>query len=326
LEPDGDPPASQRANIRKFRFIGQVSKALDPRQLADEARAAEALGYSVVVISDHLVPQLGALAALTAIATATNLIRLGPFVLNNDLRHPVVLAQELASIDLLSRGRLEIGIGAGWNQAEYVTTGIPFDPPAVRIERLRESIAVLDGCFADGSFSAVGRHYQVTEHDGQPKPLQRPRPPLLVAGGGHRILTLAGQTADIIGLAPVPPAPGSAQRFDASEAAVRRQVNWLREATGSRWATVEINIHPALAPVTLTDRPRQEAATILGRLQGRYGNLEPDELLASPFSLIGSVDQITEKIQRLRDLFGISSYHLGPVGTLANVIARLAGT
>jgi probable F420-dependent oxidoreductase len=174
--------------VRPFRFLASHDGVADAATVVERARRAEASGYTAIVLSDHLVPQLSPLPTLALIAGATERLRLGTFVLNNDLRHPAQLASELATLDLLSGGSLEVGLGAGWNRAEYDESGITFDPIGTRIERLEESIAVLKGLFGPDPFSFTGRHYRITSMDGHPKPVQRPHPPLMVGGGGRRIL------------------------------------------------------------------------------------------------------------------------------------------
>ena len=165
---------------------------MDGKTLAAEARRAELMGYHALVVPDHLIEQLSPIPALATIAAATDRLRIAAFVHNNDLRHPAVLAQDLASLDVLSGGRLDVAIGAGWNKPEYDAIGLPFDATPVRQARLEEAIAVLKGCFADGPFSFAGEHYTITDLDGQPKPVQRPHPPFLIGGGGRRTLSLAG--------------------------------------------------------------------------------------------------------------------------------------
>ena len=176
---------------------------MDGATLAEHARRAESMGYSALLVPDHLaIEQLSPVPAMVAIAAATTTLRTGTFVFNNDLRHPAVLAQDLASVDILSGGRLDVAMGAGWRELEYQAIGLPFGPQPTRVERLEEAIAVLKGCFADGPFSFSGKHYTITEYDAQPKPVQRPGPRLMIGGGGRRTLTLAAREADIVGLAP----------------------------------------------------------------------------------------------------------------------------
>ena len=169
--------------LPRFRLLAEAGAVTDGRALAEMARRAEATGIDVLVIADHLVNQLAPIPAMATIAAATERLRIGTFVLNNDLRHPAVLAQDLASLDVLSGGRLEIGIGAGWNAPEYRAIGLPFDAVGTRVTRLEEAIAVLKGSFGRGAFSFHGAHYAIADLDAQPKPMQRPYPPFFIGGG-----------------------------------------------------------------------------------------------------------------------------------------------
>src|SRR5262245_42717507 len=186
---------------RPFRFGIICPKIGSGKELTELARKAEDLGYSTLYVPDHFVEDhdLAPTVALAHVAAVTERLRIGPLVLGNDYKHPVVLAREAATLDVLSDGRLELGIGAGWMTADYEKAGIPLERPGVRIERLAESIAVLKGLFADGPFTFVGKHYQVTELDGQPKPVQRPVP-FLMGGGAPKILALSAREASIVGI------------------------------------------------------------------------------------------------------------------------------
>ena len=188
--------------MKQFEFLAEARDPISASELGERARRAEALGYHALVVPDHVLDQLSPVPALAVIAAATERLRVGAFVFNNDLRHPAVLAQDLASLDVLSEGRLDIAIGAGWNRAEYEAVGIGFDPAPIRSDRLAEAVAVLKGCFADGPFSFDGRYYRITDHDGGPRPIQRPHPPFMIGGGGRRTLTLAAREAQIVGFAP----------------------------------------------------------------------------------------------------------------------------
>ncbi|MDQ3808787.1 MAG: LLM class flavin-dependent oxidoreductase, partial [Chloroflexota bacterium] len=173
---------------RPFRFAVGGGGHKQRTALLEHAREAESMGYSTLLLSDHLLDQLAPLPALAAVAQVTSRMRLGTFVLNNDLRHPAVLAQELASLDLLSDGRLDIGLGAGWNIAEYTAAGLAFDPQPLRFSRMAESVHVLKGLFDQAPLTFTGKHYRITELNGLPKPLQKPHPPILIGGGGKRTL------------------------------------------------------------------------------------------------------------------------------------------
>ena len=189
------------AHERAFRFGLQLATATSAKDWAEQAKRAEDLGFSSLLMPDHFGDQLAPIAGLMAAADATTSLRIGALVHDNDYRHPVVLAKESATLDLLSDGRLELGVGAGWMNTDYEQSGIPKDPAGVRIERLEEALDILDGLFADGPFDYQGQHYTITGLDGLPKPLQKPRPPLIIGGGGKRVLSLAARRADIVGIA-----------------------------------------------------------------------------------------------------------------------------
>lgn len=312
--------------MRPFRFSADLSEIVDGRLLAERARRAESVGYETLVLGDHLLEQLAPMPALATIAAATERARIGMFVLNNDLRHPAVLAQDLATLDVLSGGRLEVGIGAGWNEAEYTAAGIPFDAPGRRISRLVEAVAILKGLFADGAFSYEGSHYRISEMDGRPKPVQRPHPPFLIGGGGRRILTLAAQEADTVGLAPRAVRGGMPPIEDLLPAALAERIGWVREAAGERFDSLSLNVYPALGRLTITDHARREAAELAARIAGRSGRDVPvDDLLRSPFCFIGSVDGLVAKLLEMRETFGVDSLTVFDMDAFAPVVERLAG-
>ena len=313
---------------RPFRFIAGLSEAVDARTLAERARRAEAVGYSGLVIPDHLLEQAAPIAQLAGIAALTERLRVGTFVFNNDLRHPAVLAQELASLDVLSGGRVDIGIGAGWNRPEYDAIALPFDAVGTRVGRLEEAVAVMKGLFADGPFSFSGDHYTITEHDGLPKPVQRPHPPFLIGGGGRRLLELAAREAQIIGLAPrILSTTGRGDPRSITLAATEEKLGWVRAAAGDRFASLELNIYPSMSPIVVTDHPRAEAEALASRIADRTGfSLEPDDLLASPHVFVGSLDGLAQKLRDLRAGYGISHVMLGELGELDGLVERLAGT
>jgi probable F420-dependent oxidoreductase len=318
--------------MRPFRFLGlAAADIVDGPALAGIARRAESTGYSTLILPDHLLAQHAPVPVLATVAAVTERIRVGTFVFNAGLRHPAVLAQDLASLDVLSGGRLEIGIGAGWNRPEHDAIGLPFPPVAARVSQLAEAIAVLKGCFGDGPFSFDGEHYTITGHDGQPKPVQRPHPPVFVGGGGRRLLTLAGQQADIVGLsARLLPGDQRTPKPDPrslTAAATEEKVGWVRDAAGDRFDQLELNTYPTGGPVVVTDRARPVAQERADRLYQRTGiEITADELLESPHTFIGSIDGLTQKFVELRERFGISSIMVGEIDELAPVVERLAGT
>ena len=318
--------------MRPFRFLGHAAPGtLGGRALADLARRAESVGYSALVLPDHLVDQHAPVPVLATVAAATERIRIGTFVFNAGLRHPAVLAQDLASLDVLSEGRLEIGLGAGWNRPEHDAIGIPFEPVGARVARLTEVIAVLKGCFAEGRFSFAGTYFTITDHEGLPKPVQRPHPPLFVGGGGRRILTLAARHAQIVGLAPrLMPGDQTEPRPDPRSLTVdaaREKIGWVRAAAGDRFDRLELNCYPTGGPVVITNHARAEAARHAERLRQLTGlEITTEEVLESPHIFIGSVGDLAEKFVMLRERLGISSFMVGDVEQMAPVVERLAGS
>lgn len=303
-----------------MRFLAIASPDLyDAAQLTAYARRAESMGFSGLAMPDHLLQQHAVVPVLAHVAAHTERIRIGSFVFNNELRHPAVLAQDLATLDVLSGGRLDIGMGAGWNRPEHDAIGLPFAPVGTRVSRLAEAIAVLKGYFGDGEFSFDGEHYTIRALDGQPKPVQRPHPPFFIGGGGRRLLTLAGREAQIVGLAPRL-LPGSPPRLDPTSitmAAAEEKVGWIRDAADGR--AVEINTYPSGAPVRITDSAKEEAAEVAAK-----HSLTVDEVLESPHIFIGSVDSLVEKMTELADRLGVTSVMTGDIDALAPVVERLA--
>ena len=308
-----------------FRFGVMMHSGGSYQDLADKARRAEALGYGTFLLPDHLDQPLGALPALAVAAGATTHLRLGTLVLANDFRHPVLLAKDVATLDQLSAGRFELGLGAGWRRREYEQAGISYDTAPVRISRLSESLHILAGCFAGDAFSFAGEFYTVTGLDGQPKPVQQPHPPFLIGGGGKRILSLAARHADTVSIIPRARPKGtgqdSADWTTATDAATRQKLEWIREAAGERFAALELN---AMVYAVVVANDRQASAE---HLAGRFG-LTISEVLASPHILIGSPEQMTEDLRLRREKFGLS-YITVPeyfMEAFAPVVERLAGT
>jgi probable F420-dependent oxidoreductase len=312
--------------MKPFHFLADARVAVSGHELAEKARRAESIGFHALVVPDHLIDQMSPVPAMTAIAAATERLRVAAFVFNNDLRHPAVLAQDLASIDVLSDGRLDVAIGAGWNKPEYDAIGLQFDPTPVRQARLEEAIAVLEGCFGEEPFSFDGEHYTITDHDGRPKPVQKPHPPFFIGGGGRRTLTLAGREAQIVGLAP---RIGKGRVVDATsltfEATVEK-MGWVREAAGARFDELEFNVYPSGWPITVTDDLSGEARRVIDSLKERTGvELTEAEVLDSPHIFIGSIERLVEKFTELRERLGISSFMVGEIDELTPVVERLAG-
>jgi probable F420-dependent oxidoreductase len=308
---------------RPFRFGVQAAAPYNAKGWIELARQIEDLGYSTLTMPDHFTQQLAPVPALMAAAAATDQLRVGALVLDNDYRHPVMLAKELATMDVLSGGRVEVGVGAGWMASDYWASGIAYDPPAVRVDRFEEALAVLKGAFAPGPFSYAGTHYTITDYDALPKPLQQPRPPLLIGGGGRRVLSIAAREADIVGINATltTGAIGAEALATMSYETVADRVGIVRAAAGERIGDIELNIRAFFTSVT------EDAATAIENMAA-WVKVEPGLIAASPFALIGSVNQITETLVRRRAELGFSYVVVGPgeVETFAPVVAALAGT
>ena len=285
----------------------------------DFARQVESLGYSVLTMPDHFSDQLAPIPALMAAADATTTLRVGALVWDNDYRHPAMLAKELATLDLLSEGRLEVGVGAGWQKVDYDHTGIPYDPPGVRVDRFVEGVRVIKGLFADGPFTFAGEYYTITDYDGMPKPLQK-FPPILIGGGGKRVLTIAAREADIVGINGDLRAgvigPDAIASMTAE--AVDEKVALVKAAAGER--PIELNVRSFI--VNVTDS-RIAVAENLASVVG----FTVDAILASPFVLAGTSNQIIDDLQARRERWGFSYVIVGPdeVEAFAPVVEELAG-
>jgi probable F420-dependent oxidoreductase len=281
------------------------------------------LGYSTLTVADHFDDQLAPIPALMAAADATTTLRIGSLVLCTDFTHPVVIAKEAATIDVLSGGRFELGLGAGWMTTDYERTGITLDPATMRIERMGEALAVIDQLWSDAPCTFAGQHFNVTDLDGRPKPIQRPRPPVLVGGGGQRVLSLAARHADIVGLnvdlrrGVIDANAGPNATVDATA----EKLAWIRAAAGARFDQLELHVRVHLVVVT-DDRLGMAAA--LGPAFG----MSPQDALQSPHALAGSVDEIVDDLLERRERWGISYIGVGvdALHSLAPVVARLVGT
>ncbi len=308
---------------RRFRFGVQAATAPNAEAWADIARRAEELGFDALSMPDHFGDQLAPVPALVAAAAATTDLRVGALVLDNDYKHPLVLAKELATIDVLSGGRLEIGLGAGWMKTDYDESGIAYDAPATRVDRFEEGLAVITGLLGPDPLTFEGEHYRITAHNGLPKPVQSPRPPILVGGGEQRMLSLAGRHADIIGINPT--MPSGAVDADAARSGTADETDqklaWVREAAGERYADLEINLLNFGCFVT-DDREQ-----LVEQFAPAFG-ITPAELLEFPHALVGTVDQICEALEVRRGRWDASYIvvQLDSMEAMAPVVARLRGT
>ncbi len=243
---------------RPFRFGAVGMNAPSRDAWVDYARKVESLGYSTLVTGDHIFfGGQAPMVALMAAADATTTLRLAIQVLANDFRNPVLLAQEAATLDLLSDGRLELGMGAGWLALDYAAAGIPFDPAVTRVQRLEEAVLLLKRLFGDEPVSFTGDYYTIQDMNLHIKPLQRPHPPLFIGGGGKRVLTLAAREADIVGLDLKGTPEGGKDCATGSPEAILQKIAWVRQAAGDRFGDIEF--HMLFNTVTVTNDRRRGA-------------------------------------------------------------------
>jgi len=271
---------------------------------------------------DHYDDQMAPVPALMTAANVTTTLRVGALVWDNDYKHPAVLAKELATMDVLSDGRLEIGIGAGWMISDYEQMGIPYDSAKIRIDRFVEGIKVIKGAMAQGPFSFSGEHYTITGYNGTPKPVQAPCPPILIGGGGKRVLSIAAREADIIGINATMSAgvvgPDAISTMNA--AAVDEKVDIVRQAAGSRFADIEMNVRAFL--VNITDDAAGAAAGIAAMM-----GVEPKMVEETPFALVGPPNKLIEDLLARRERWGFSYVIVGAedVDSFAPVVSALNG-
>jgi probable F420-dependent oxidoreductase len=311
--------------MNPFRFGVSVWHAPSRAEWIAKARKIEDLGYSSLMLPDHLLTErVAPMPALVSAAEATKRILVGTYVLNNDLRHPVVLAREAAAVDLLTDGRLQLGLGAGWNKAEYDQAGLTFNRGGIRVERLAEAVVIIRRLLAGEQVTFAGRHYRVSGHVLAPLPVQKPHPPIIIGGKGPRLLTLAAQQADIVGLTGMTFRRGGTELDNSgwTGSAVDECIALIRAAaTEERFARLELN---ALVQRVVVSDDRRGAVEALNRV---WPQLSAADILENPYVLVGTVDQIVQDLCARRARWGISYYvvHEPYMDAFAPVVARLAG-
>jgi probable F420-dependent oxidoreductase len=285
----------------------------------DHAREAENLGYSALYMTDHFDAQFGPLVGAAVAAEATTTLHIGTAVLNNDLRNPVVLAKEIATLGLAAEGRIEVGLGAGWLRSDYHETGIDYDPPGIRVERLAESLAIMKELWSEGRTDYEGRHYSVRGARCDPRPASPPA--VIVGGGSKRILTVAAQQAEIVG---VNTSLASGQKDDDVSSSARfdhfdRCIGWVREAAGDRFDALELQIAVIATAVVSSHRAAIRGATMLG--------FPGEEALDLPVLLIGTEEEVCERLLERRERWGFSNIVVPgqSMAAFAPIVARLAG-
>jgi len=309
--------------MKPFRFGINIRDAQSRAEWQDKARKVEALGYSVLLVPDHLAAMLATIPAVMSAADATTRLRVGTNVVNNDLRHPVVLAREAATMDLLTDGRLELGLGAGYMRVEYDQVGLRFDRGGIRVERLAESVPIIKGLLSGAEVNFAGQHYRVTGHKIHPLPVQRPHPPIIIGGNGLRLLTLAASEADTVNLTGITFTRGgmSPDMSGWKIAGVDERLRVVRETAGQRFSRLELSAQ--IQRVIVTEHRREAAA----ELHKNWQQLSVEEILEAPYVLIGTVDEMVEALHARRERWGLSYFvTFEPyMEILAPVVARLTG-
>ena len=305
-----------------FRFGVEMKGPFDGRSWADSARELEALGYSTLFVPDHFHSGYGPITAMATALAATTTLSVAPLVMAVDFRHPAVLAKEIATLDAMFPGRVELGVGAGYNPLDYSRSGIRMDPPGQRVGRLAEYVQVLRLLFSGELVSFDGADFQLREIEGTPLPATPGGPPILVAGGGPRLLRLAGAQADIIGVNPSTAAGrDSPETFrDAMAVSIDVKVELVRAAAGDRWDRLQLNAWVSFAQLT------DDAASVVGWL-AQYAGAGVDDVLDSPIVLVGSEAEVAERLRARRERWGYSYTCLpqSAVHEFAPVVAALAG-
>jgi probable F420-dependent oxidoreductase len=283
------------------------------------ARRAEELGYDTLYVPDHLSGQLSPIAALSAAAAVTRRLRIGPYVFANDFRHPLIMAREAATLDLLSGGRLELGMGAGWRRSDYRQLGYAYAAPGRRIDRLVESLAIVKRLLAGETVTHNGQFYRLDRARIAPMPVQRPVP-IHIGAGGPRMLRLAAREADIVGLIPQFSPRGIPRPTDATEGALARKVAVLRTAAGDRFGALELSIYCADAGMVGSGH------TLLGSL-GSALKRAGVGTVGSPYLLYGTLGSMRTLLQRRREALGVSHYAIPhhAMESMAPLVEALSG-
>ncbi len=304
---------------RPFRF-GVVAAHIQSRaDWISRVQKAEDLGYDTLLVVDHITTGLGPLVSLAVAAEVTTKIKLGTFVLCNDFRHPAFLAKELATLDLLSEGRFEFGLGAGYLSSDYQQSGLAQDSVGTRLERFEEAIHLYKQLFSEEMVNFHGKYYTITDAQALPRPAQRPFPPLYIGGGGKRVLSFAAREATIVGIAHKNGAHGMDLANTTGEPTAQK-IAWVRSAAGERFSQLELS---SMAFRVVITNQRDQVAQQIG---GRFG-VSPVQALDSMQLLIGTVDQVTETLWQRRERYGISYIVIleESIDAFAPIIARLTG-
>ena len=317
---------------RPFRFAVQATTASSAAEWRELAVRVEDVGYSTLFLADHYLgpgpaqraahtprQDVAPIAAMATAAAVTDRLRIGCRVFCVDYHLPAVLAKETATLDVLSDGRLEVGIGAGWSDVEYTAMGVPFDAPARRVDKLEEVVALLKAHWSGDELDCSGDHVHVTGYAGTPRPVQHPHPPMMIGGARARVLSLAGREADIVSISNVPFVARNEDGLTPTEEAMRR-VGYARAAAGARFAALDVESSPYFVEVT-ADR---EAA--IGRIE-RSLRTEPDVLRDHPNVLVGTADAIVDQLEERREPLAVNyvTIQQARLDQFAPIVERLAG-
>jgi probable F420-dependent oxidoreductase len=308
--------------VKPFRFAVELHAAFEGRSWTDTVRELEALGYSTMFVPDHFDEGFGPIAAMASAAAVTTTLRVGSLVLDCDFRHPAVLARELATIDQLSEGRLEVGLGAGWKRLDYDRSGIVMEPPKVRVDRMIEHTRVLKALFADEPVTFDGTHYRISELPGTPRPWRARGPSILIGGGAPRVLRFAGSIADIVGVnASIHSGEiDAAAAHDALPERIDEKVGWVREGAGARFDGLELNAWLAVGEIT-------DDTAAVAEVVAQLFSADAKSVLESPLTLIGSLGECADRLHERRERWGYS-YTVIPgdkARDFAPLVARLTG-
>ena len=315
-----------------FRFAVQATNAAGQREWRDTVRKVEDLGYSTLFLADHYLgpgpaqqaartprQDLAPIAAMAAAAAYTETLRIGCRVFCIDYHVPAVLAKETATLDLLSDGRLEMGIGAGWSEVEYTAMGLEFDRPGRRIAKLAEVVSLIKAHWQGEELDYSGDFVEVRGYAGRPRPVQRPHPPIMIGGGGQRVLSFAGREADIVSISSVPFVARDADGLDPQAVALRR-TEFVRAAAGERYPGLDVESSPYFTEIT--DDPEAFLATV-----AKSTGIAVDLLGDHPNVLVGSLEGVVDKLHSRREILGVNyvTVQQSQIESFAPVVARLHG-
>ena len=315
-----------------FRFAVQATNAVGRREWRDTVRKIEDLGYSTLFLADHYLgpgpaqkaartprQDLAPIAAMAAAAAYSETLRIGCRVFCIDYHVPAVLAKEAATLDLLSGGRLEMGIGDGWSEVEYTAMGLDFDRPGRRIAKLAEVVSLLKAHWQGEELYYSGDFVQVRGYAGRPRPVQRPHPPIMIGGGGQRVLSLAGQEADIVSISSVPFVARDADGLD-PQAVAQLRAGYVQAAAGERYRQMDVESSPYFAEIT------DDPDTVLAGVATSTG-ISADLLRDHPNVLIGPPERVVEMLYSRRETLGVNyvTVQQSQLESFAPVVDRLRG-